>query len=307
MYNVRWLARLARDGFADMYPAARRAFNNDPTDDRLGTVYGTGQRRAAVLFRLIFLALGGLAVGLAVTPLIPQFPLFDDISWPAVALGIAHAVIFRRFLFRSGKARAGDFPWLAASLGPSLLLVAVWSGVTSAMRPVEDGGFVGGLNHALIALTHSIGLCAALIIAVATLCYSRNWGRALTQLCLRLFVFRIMVWVTTLVLLEIGIVGPIVAGVLRGITGLSLPDWFEPLSDALSYAVVMNVIYLGVIGATWTVCRTQYSALLREGHVDVLSAIIELGQAGISQDAVLEHTDARNADATTPAKASNDE
>ncbi|MEO1576936.1 MAG: hypothetical protein AAFU65_18475, partial [Pseudomonadota bacterium] len=103
--------------------------------------------------------------------------------------------------------------------------------------------------------------------------------RALVQLAVRLFVFRIMVWVTTLVLLEIGIVGPIVAGVLRGVFGFSLPEWISDLADAISYAVVMSVIYLAVIGASWTVCRQRFGALLRTGDVDVLQEVARLASA----------------------------
>lgn len=302
MYNIRWLANVARQGFADMLPAAHQAFNDDPTDDRLPLVYGrrglpwaakhaeqppgdsgtpsAHGRGRSMRTRLILIAIAGVVIGSLLAPFSPEFLFFNNVNWPAVVLGGLHALLFRRYLFNSDHAREDDFPWLAASLAPSLgvLMIASLFGWLVTVTP-EDGGVVGWVTHALVSLTHALGVAASLIIAVAALCYSRDWTRALVQLAVRLFVFRIMVWVTTLVLLEIGIVGPIVAGVLRGVFGFSLPEWISDLADAISYAVVMSVIYLAVIGASWTVCRQRFGALLRTGDVDVLQEVARLASA----------------------------
>lgn len=324
MYNLRWLASVARQGLSDMLPAARQALNDDPTDDRLPLVYGerglpsfrfTATRELTTLeeaesdvaeaespeiihsapevnpsapattapppwlsmrWRLLAMAVIGVVAGSLFKPFVPDLPIFESINWPAVFLGGFHAILFRRYLFGTSHARNEDFPWLAASLAPSLAVLMVMSFVGWLSTADHEGGAIGWLAHVLVSGTHALGVAASLIIAVAALCFSRDWPRALVQLCVRLFVFRIMVWVTTLVILEIGVVGPIVAGVLRGVFGFSIPQWITDTVDAFSYAGVMVVIYLAVIGATWTVCRQRFGALLRTGDVDILKAVASL-------------------------------
>ncbi len=294
MYNIRRLANVARRGLADMLPAARQAFNDDPTDDRLPLVYGhrglpwpgtvvpappDARAGLSLRTRLILVALLATMLGTFFAAFASNLPGVAAVNWPAVLLGAFHALVFRRYLFSTAQARAEDYPWLAASLAPSLAVVALASFIGWLITGQHDDGAVGLFAHALVSMTHALGVAAALIIAVAALCYSRDWLRAIVQLCVRLLVFRIMVWVTTLVVLEIGIVGPIVAALLRGVFGISLPPWVSDLADAISYAVIMSVIYLAVIGGTWTVCRQSFPALLDTGDVDVLAGVARLAQA----------------------------
>ena len=263
MYNVRWLAHVARDGLDDLLPAVRQAFNDDPLDDRLSLVYGPRPR-----LRIVLLAIAGIALGIALPNFITAWSFREEINWPAVVVGIIHAALFRRYLFRSGQARADDFPWLAASLAPATVLLMLLA-VASAVLGSEDVG----IGVVLVAITDALGVAAALAIAVAALCFSRDWVRALADLAVRLLVFRIMVWVTVLVMLEIGIVGPVVSGILRGMFNIDVPDWLPELFDQISYAGLMAVVYLAVIGATWTVCRDSFAELLASGHVNVVEAV----------------------------------
>jgi len=110
-------------------------------------------------------------------------------------------------------------------------------------------------------------------IAIGALCFSRNWSRALIDLAVRLLVFRILIWVTALVTIEIGVVGLVVGGIINGLTGWSLPDWVETLADQISYAVLLTTVYLAVIGGTWVVCRGSMRELIETGHVDILKGI----------------------------------
>ncbi|MEO1573345.1 MAG: hypothetical protein AAFU65_00110, partial [Pseudomonadota bacterium] len=177
-----------------MLPAARQAFNDDPTDDRLPLVYGrrglpwaaadntqthsapeatpTGHHGRSMRTRLILIAIAGVVIGSLLAPFSPEFLFFNNINWPAVILGGLHALLFRRYLFNTDHARDGDFPWLAASLAPSLgvLMIASLFGWLVTVTP-EDGGIVGWIAHALVSVTHALGVAASLIIAVAALCY----------------------------------------------------------------------------------------------------------------------------------------
>ena len=165
-----------------------------------------------------------------------------------------------------------DFPWLAASLAAPLALLTlefllgqVVGEILSPPTETPRSGLL--LGELLVMLTHALGVAAAMTIAVAALCFSKNWGRGLWDLAKRLLVFRIMVYVTTLILLEIGIVGPIISGVLHRILDFHIPEWIGEFADQVSYAGVMSVIYLAVIGATWTVCRRSFGELLASGEV----------------------------------------
>ncbi len=280
MYNIRHLFRIGHQGLSDLVPAARQAFNADPTDDRLNEVYGRSPRA-----KIITISILGIGAGELLGWVARNLPLSPFIHWPAVFVGLIFALPLRRYLFSTGSARDGvhepDFPWLAASLAAPLGMLMIESLLSQILFPAatpENAGdaeplFVGELA---VFITHALGVAAAMTIAVATLCFSKDWIRALFNLAVRLLVFRIMVFVTTLVLLEIGFVGPIIAAVLRGIFGIRLPQWMTDLADQLSYAGVMTVIYLAIIGATWTVCRQSFGALLRSGDVDILATVEEL-------------------------------
>jgi hypothetical protein len=277
LYNIKHLFGIARDGLADMGPAVRQAFNADPDDDRLDQVYGASPRA-----RIIGLSLLGILLGELLTRFGPDLPVNRYIHWPAVALALIFALVLRRYLFAGEGARDGvqeqDFPWLAASLAAPLallmleFLVSQIVGKVSAI-PGDTPGDGLLLGRFLVMLTHALGVAAAMTIAVAALCFSKNWARGLLDLAKRLLVFRIMVFVTTLILLKIGIVGPIISGVLHGLFKFRIPEWVGEFADQVSYAGIMSVIYLAVIGATWTVCRRSFGELLASGEVDILQTI----------------------------------
>ena len=280
MYNIRHLLDIGYQGLSDLVPAVWQAFNDDPTDDRLNEVYGRSPRANIVIISILAIGTGEL-LGSFVADL--QFSRY--IHWPSVVVGLVFALLLRRYLFSRGSARQGvlesDFPWLAASLvAPIGLLIAEYL-LSQIFVPASQAGDGGDARIMLfgafaVFISHAVGVAAAMTIAVATLCFSRNWLHALFNLAVRLLVFRIMVFVTTLVMLEIGIVGPIVSGILRGMFRIQIPPWVGELADQLSYAGVMIVIYLAIIGATWTVCRQSFAELLHSGHVDILKTIEEL-------------------------------
>ena len=274
MYNVKRLMMIAREGLTDLLPSIRQAFNDDPTDDQLDQVYGSSPRA-----NILGLAVVGVIAGELLARILPNFSLKEFIHWPAVIIGVFHAVLIRRYLFDSTQANPGDFPWLAASLVPATLLLVVVTAVSSmASGIVGASEFWPVIGLILVAVTDAIGVAAALTIAVAALCYHQNWIKALGDLAIRLFVFKLMVWVTVLVMLEIGIVGPIVSALFEGILGWRIPSWIPELLDQVSYVALMTVIYLAVIGATWTVCRKSFPELLETGYVPILDTIVEMAK-----------------------------
>jgi len=280
LYNIRHLFHIGYSGLSDLVPAIRLAFNSDPSDDRLNEVYGSSPR--ANIFGLSIL---GIGAGEMVGRLVGDQPFSPYVHWPAVIVGFIFALLLRRYLFSNGSARDGvherDFPWLAASLVAPLGLLMVesmLSQIITLATSAESSGdkstsFIGELA---VAVTHALGVAAAMAISVATLCFNKHWIRGLVDLAVRLIIFRVMVFVTTLLMLDIGFVGPIVAAVLRRVFDFQLPEWLVELADQLSYAGVMAVIYLAVIGATWTVCRQSFGELLQSGHVDILKTIEDL-------------------------------
>ncbi len=272
LYDIRWLTHVARQGLEDLAPAVRQAFNADTTDDRLELVYGRPARR-----RIIALAVAGFVAGVLIDQALDGMQFAHLINWPAFALGAAHAVLVRRYLF-SGQAGEQDFPWLAASMVPAVVLLMAISLVSpvwpSAAQNSAD--MADGIGPLLVAITDAIGVAAVFAIAVATLCFSRQWVSALMNLAVRLLLFKIAIWIIVRVLLEIGIVGPILAGILRGVFGIEIPDWLPELADQLTYFALMSMAYLAVIGATWTVCRRNFAELLRSGEVNILKALSAL-------------------------------
>ncbi len=275
MYNIRHLAGIAMEGFADMGPAVRQAFNANPDDDRLDEVYGSPPRT-----RIMALAVFAIAAGELITGLLPGLALTQFIHWPAAVLGLVFAVVIRRYLFIGKNVREGvkeeDFPWLAASLAMPLGLLLLEFLISQVVARLGGSGLAFG--DVAVMFVNQLGVAAAMTIAVAALCFSSNWTKGLWNLAVRLLVFRIMVYVTTLILLQIGIVGPILTRVLNSVFGIRIPEWITDLADQLSYVGVMSVIYLAVIGATWTVCRRSFGELLVAGEVDILKTMEELSK-----------------------------
>ena len=267
---------IAQEGLTDLLPAVRQAFNDDPTDDRLDQVFGSSPRAT-----ILALAVVGIVVGELFGWFGPDFELKEYIHWPAVVVGVLYAVMIRRYLFGSQQAKAEDFPWLAASLVPAVVLLVIVTATSTLVSGLYEGSSAPALlwtvtGSILVAITDALGVAAALTIAVAALCFDRNWMRALWDLAIRLFCFRLMVYVTALVMLEIGIVGSILSEIFEGILGLKIPEWLPELADQIGYAALLTVVYLAVIGGTWTVCRNGFAELLQTGHVRILDTLVNM-------------------------------
>lgn len=271
MYNLGQLFRLTRAGFADLWPALRAAFNADKSDDQLDSVYGTRPRH-----RIIVLTIALMIAGECFDRFGPVFPLKEYVNWSAVVIAIAFALILRRYLFASGKAGELDFPWLAASLVPAIALCALVGALTYGTGNGSGSLFLNArveLGGLLLAVTNGLGIAAALTISIATLCFSRDWIKASIDLATRLFVFRVMVWVTALIMFEVRIVGEVLMPIVARFVGLSVPPWLSDLADQISYAGFLSLAYLAIIGTTWTVCKSSFAQLLRDGQVDILEAV----------------------------------
>ncbi|WP_292288948.1 hypothetical protein [Marivita sp.] len=261
-----------------MEPALRRAFNGSREDDRLDLVFGPKPRAAIAALIVSGIVLGRLAES-ALGPGVITAHL--DLS--AVLLGAGYALMFRTYLFSSGHAGTADFPWLAASLIPAaaaLVLVAFIENTASGnLETIPGAPIWTDFGAVADALADSLAVAAGLTIAVAALCFSENWARALKDLATQLFVFKVLVFVMVLLIVEIGIVGPILAALLKILLGIRVPQWVGEFVDQLTYAALMSVIYFAVIGATWTVCRKTFAQLLETGDADILDAIKAMSES----------------------------
>lgn len=271
MYNLHHLLRVARRGLNDMLPALQQAFNDRHDDDRLDRVFGPRPRITVLALTVI-----GILLGYGLQAALEGLPFLGLINVAAVLFGVGYALAYRHYLFGDPTASEDDFPWLAAALIPpaaALVLVSfIGRGLNGfEMLPGAPGWTMVG--SVLDALADSLGVAAGLTIAVASLCYSKAWPEAFKALVRRLIVFKLMVWVMVLVFVEIGIIGPMLAAFIEGILGVDLPDWLGDFADQLTYAVLMTIIYLAIIGGTWTACRRSFSRLLRDGEVDVLKTL----------------------------------
>ncbi len=258
-----------------MRPALTRAFNDNPNDDRLNQVFG--RRPRLVIAALI---LGTAALGMVVRYGVGEFPGRTLLNWPAVFSGLVFAIALRRYLFGDGQASDRDFPWLAGVLIPAaavpVLIAIIAELVVNVPQPLDGGPGFTVVGDIALLLVSSLGVAAAFTIAVAALCYSRNWVKAFMDLAGQLFVFKLMVWLTLFVLVEIGIVGPIIAAVVESTFGIQVPGWIGDFADQLTTVAVLTAVYLAIIGATWTVCRQHFGALLETGDVRVLHEIEQL-------------------------------
>ncbi|MDT8438424.1 MAG: hypothetical protein RQ729_05395 [Wenzhouxiangellaceae bacterium] len=272
MYKLRHLAAVAIAGFEDMRPAVRQAFNARRDDDRLDEVFGTTPR-----INVLLISIGGLLLGRALAIFGPLAALAQLVHLPALLIGAAYALLFRRFLFASERARPDDFPWLAASLVPAAAaLVLLDFGqrmLAGGAEPLPEAPAWTALAVLIDSVAQSLVVAAALVIAVAALCFSRNWMRALVALFSQLIVFKIMVFVMVLLLVKIGIVGPLLAAILDGLLGIRLPDWLGEVADRLTHAALMGIIYLFIIGATWSAARDSFELLLAQGEIDILATL----------------------------------
>ena len=272
MYKVQRLFRVARRGLQDMIPALQSAWNNSRDDDRLDQIFGPRPRST-----IAGLTVGGIVIGLSLENAFDYLPLLEYLDLPAILIGAIYAFLFRHYLFQTGKATRDDFPWLAASLiPPALALVAL--SFTQRMFGQQLDLIVGapawtGIGALLDTMVDSMAVAAGLTIAVAALCYSRDWREAFKDLAVQLIAFKAIVFVMVLLLVEIGIVGPILGQILETLFGINFPHWLPDLADQLTYAALMGTIYLALIGATWTACSRSFARLLETGEADVLTTI----------------------------------
>lgn len=268
---------IALAGVRDMRPALTRAFNSDPTDDRLDDVFGPQPRRRVAALILSAIAAGELFLAFA-----PEFGLKWELNWSAIVVVVGYAVALRRYLFGNGLAGVGDFPWLAGSIIPAavaLMLVAfVRSVAGGALVPDADAPSFTVVGKLLFELTSAYGVAAGVTIALAAVCFSRRWWTAVRDLAVNLFVFKLLLWITVLVLIDIGIVGRILAAMLDAILGIRFPGWLADFADLISYAALLGTVYTAIIGATWVVCRQQFPALLAGDDVNVVAEVVSMGK-----------------------------
>lgn len=274
--KVLHLFRIARDGFDDMGPALRRVLNEDSDDDNLQAVFG-----AQALFRLAVLTLLGAVAGFALNHYLAESAnrLLLMVHWPVFFLAVFLALPIRRYLFRSGKATVTDFPWLAATIIPAVLLLAaitlISELVAGNVQSIEDGPAWSMVGDFLVVVGDATGHAAAITLAAAALCYTRNWIKALIDLMVLVLLLRMVLWFFQYVLLEIEIVQTILAELLDALFGIRLPSWLGDLSDRISFGLLLLGINFAVIGATWTTCRESFDTLLAEGEVNVVKAVRE--------------------------------
>ena len=278
IYNVAHLLKVARNGLADMAPALRRAFNKSREDDRLDRVFGP-RPRTAIAAVIVF----GIVLGRWFESIFGPGLVTDNLDISAALIGAVYALLIRRYLFSSGHARRADFPWLAASLIPAaaaLVLIAFLENTASGnLETIPGAPLWTDFGAVVDALADSLAVAAGLTIAVAALCFSENWTRALKDLATQLLVFKILVFAMVLLIVEIGIVGPILAAALKIVLGIRVPGWVGEFADQLTYAALMSVIYFAVIGATWTVCRKTFAQLLETGDAEILKTIKAMSES----------------------------
>jgi hypothetical protein len=277
VYNPRHLFRVARRGLADMLPALGQAFNDQRNDDRLDRVFGPWPR-----LTILAGTLAGLLFGYGLQAALSRFWFFGFINVTAVLFGVGFALLYRRYLFTDETAGPDDFPWLAGALIPAaaaLVLVSFIGRATLGFEPLPGAPSWTVIGEILDAFADSLAVAAGLTIAVAALCYSKAWQGAVQVLIQRLIVFKIVVWVMVLIFVEIGLVGPILGALIESLLGIDIPDWLGDFADQLSYAVLITVIYVSIIGGTWTACRRALPALLEHGEVDILKELETMAEA----------------------------
>jgi len=278
MYSLRHLLNLIAEAFADMLPALEQAFNRHHDDDRLDEVFGPRPQ-----WTIAVLILGGLVLGQLIEANFNAWGLWQVADAGALLLAAAYAWLFRRYLFGSDKKpRPEDFPWLAATLIPAAIMLMLGSmvgrlatGEVAVSPGAPSWTLLGGF---LVVAADALAMAAGLSIAVAALCYARQWKQALHELVRQFVTFKVIVFVMVLLMVEIGIVGPLLSFVFEALFGLRFPSWLGDVVDQFSYALLMGTVYCAVIGAAWVACRSCFGELIETGEANVLVAVRELAQ-----------------------------
>jgi hypothetical protein len=271
MYSIRHLIQLSTHSFSDMVPALEQAFNRSRDDDRLEEVFGPNPRWVVVGLTLACL-IGGRVVEVLTTDL----AIWRVLDASALLMAAVFALAFRRYLFGPRKPGPEDFPWLAATLIPGAALMTLSAlvgkmadGEVAVMANAPSWTLFGSF---LVAVADALALAAGLTIAVAALCYSKRWSKALRQLLAQFITFKVIVFIMVILFVEIGIVGAVLS-FLFGLVGIHFPFWLGESVDQYSYALLMGTVYCAVIGATWMACRQRFRELIEIGEADVLSAV----------------------------------
>jgi len=271
MYSIRHLIALSTESFSDMVPALEQAFNRSRLDDRLVEVFGPRPRWMIAGLTAICL-IGGQIVEWFTADL----AVWRVLDASALLMAAVFALAFRRYLFGPREPGPEDFPWLAATLIPGaalMLLIALIGkmarGEVSVMAGAPSWTLVGSF---LVVVADSLALVAGLSIAVAALCYSKRWSKALKHLLAQFITFKVIVFIMVILFVEIGIVGAILS-FLFGLVGIHFPFWIGETVDQFSYALLMGAVYCAVIGATWMACRQRFPELIETGEADVISAV----------------------------------
>ena len=271
MYSIRRLLAIVADSASDMLPALEQAFNRSREDDRLDEVFGPNPRWA----------IAGLTAACLFGGSVVEWSTADLAVWgvldaSALLMAFAFALVFRKYLFGPREPGPDDFPWLAATLIPGAALMTL-SALVGKMAGGEVVVMAGApswtlFGSFLVAVADSLALAAGLAIAVAALCYSKRWPDALKQLLKQFIAFKVVVFIMVLLMVEIGIVGPIVSFVF-GLAGIRFPPWIGQAVDLFSYALLMGTVYCAVIGAAWMACRQRFPELIKTGEADVLATV----------------------------------
>jgi len=282
MYSIRHLIQLSTHSFSDMVPALEQAFNASRDDDRLEEVFGPKPRWVILGLTVACLFGGQLIEGLT-----SDLAIWRVLDASALLMAAIFALLFRRYLFGARQPGPEDFPWLAATLIPGAVLMTLSAlvskmahGDVSVMANAPTWTLFGSF---LVAVADSLALTAGLTIAVAALCYSKRWSKALKHLLAQFITFKVIVFIMVLLIVEIGIVGAILS-FLFGLVGIRFPHWLSESVDQYTYALLMGTVYCAVIGATWTACRQRFPELIRAGEADVLSAVKAMAEPDEKSD-----------------------
>ncbi|MEM7763587.1 MAG: hypothetical protein AAF290_05865 [Pseudomonadota bacterium] len=275
MAKLSHLAKVAWTGFNDMAPALQRAFNDSPNDDQLSQVFGERPRTT-----ILALSAASILGGFLFQTFTPPFSGKDFIDWPAVAVSSVFAFLFRRYLFDGKTAKPDDFPWLAASVIPAIVVLVVIGLVTNVINqtvePIEDGPFWISIGYVAELLARSCSVAAALTIALAALSFSRDWVAALIELGVNLVIFLAVLWFMAFMMFEVEIMDRIISAIMDGVFGIQFPGWVGDFIDQMTYAFLLLSFYFSIVGATWIVCREQFPTLLESGEVNVLKSVKQL-------------------------------
>ena len=195
------------------------------------------------------------------------------IQWTVLFGAVTFAILLRRVVFQKPPPANRDFDFLFSSLWIACAVIVTVAGVTGQIRvPLDAAHDV----DPLLLVVEILEAAAIFTVAVAALCYRKQWFGAAFDVVVRLIVFKFMIWLAVLLMVEIGIVGKIVGGIAHAVTGWRMPADIKEIIDRLSYAGLVSAAYLAIIGGTWTVCKQTFGDLVKTGDVDILAALQEL-------------------------------